>query len=70
MIGRATAGLPLSGDDLLALRHFRLTRSGTTRVLEDLGSKRGTWVRVRGGDVVPYGCELLVGETRFRVEPR
>lgn len=70
VIGRATAGLPLSGDDLLALRHFRLTRLDGTRLLEDLGSKRGTWVRIKGGDLVPYGCELLVGETRFRVEPR
>lgn len=36
--------------------------------LEDLGAAAGTWLRLRSGDVVPYGAELLIGQTRIRVD--
>ena len=36
--------------------------------LEDLDSSNGTYIRVRTGQVVPFGTTLLVGQQLFRIE--
>ncbi len=67
--GRITGELQFPDDTCLADRHARISRGPRgCAVIEDAGSEHGTWLRLRSGDVVPYGSELLVGHTIVRVD--
>lgn len=69
LVGRIDSAQLVLEDITVSRLHARLTRSGAEVLLEDLGSREGTWVNgvaVRGpvpltpGDVVAFG-DVVVG---------
>ncbi len=47
--------------------HARILQRGEDFVLEDLGSRNGTFVKVRGKTPLPLGAAVLVGSELLRV---
>ncbi|MBC8068645.1 MAG: FHA domain-containing protein [Deltaproteobacteria bacterium] len=68
VLGQDNGHLQFPDDPFLCGQHARLRKHERGAVLEDLASETGTWLRLRSGDVVPYGSELLVGTTRLLLE--
>lgn len=66
--GQTEGNLQFPDDPFLGELHCCVVKDERGAALVDLGSPCGTWLRLRSGDVVPYGVELLVGQTRVRVE--
>jgi hypothetical protein len=66
--GQSDGHLQFPDDPFLGDLHCRVIKDDRGAAIEDLGSPCGTWLKLRSGDVVPYGAELLVGQTRLRVE--
>lgn len=66
--GQTDGHLQFPDDPYLGALHCSIRRADKGATLVDHGSQSGTWLRLRAGDVVPYGSELLVGQTRIRVE--
>ncbi|MBX7083647.1 MAG: FHA domain-containing protein [Nannocystaceae bacterium] len=66
--GQTDGHVQFPDDPYLGELHCRIRKTDRGATLEDLGSAYGTWLRLRSGDVVPYGAELLVGQTRLRIE--
>ncbi len=66
--GQTEGHVQFPDDPFIADLHCRLVKEDKTVAIEDCGSRHGTWVRLRSGDVVPYGAELMVGHTLIRVE--
>lgn len=64
--GACTLAFP--DDDQQAPQHCTIVRNGPGIRLDDGGTEHGTWVRLRPGQTVPYGTELLVGDTRVRLD--
>lgn len=62
--GQTDGHLQFPDDPFLDALHARVVKHERGAMLEDLGTATGTWLRLRSGDVVPYGSELLVGGTR------
>lgn len=80
LLGRVPGGpvgttLAVPEDDEISARHARLSLSGETLILEDLGSTNGTWLNgvllsapypVREGDVLRFGqTELRLSGVEF-----
>ena len=72
VVGRSTeADLPLA-DDLVSRRHARFTIREGVLLLEDLGSRNGTYMNgfpVGGPIAVDTTSEILIGQTRVRLVP-
>jgi hypothetical protein len=66
--GQTDGHLQFPDDPYLGALHCSIRRADKGATLVDHGSPSGTWLRLRAGDVVPYGSELLVGQTRIRIE--
>jgi len=70
LLGRAEPGCARLADDAeLSRRHARLSRVGDELVIEDLGSRNGTWVnglRVERHELAP-GDRVRVGVTTFEL---
>ena len=66
--GRTDGHLQFPDDPYLGALHCSVVRTDRGASLVDHGAEAGTWLRLRTGDVVPYGAELLVGQTRLRIE--
>ena len=49
-------------------RHCQIVGDDSGVFLEDLGSSNGTYVRVRSGDVIPFGALMLIGQKLFRID--
>jgi FHA domain-containing protein len=69
VIGRAGTEVVLMDDPFVSVAHCRLVPEGDGVRLEDLGSSNGTWIRVRCGDVIPFGAIVAIGQSVYRVEP-
>ncbi|MCU0683300.1 MAG: FHA domain-containing protein [Polyangiaceae bacterium] len=67
-IGRSGSDLNFSNDYWLSDNHCIVEDQGGFLMLTDLGSRAGTFVRLRGSVRISTGDELLVGRTRLRVE--
>lgn len=67
-IGQTDGHVQFPDDPFVDGLHCRILRDDRGVVLEDCGSEHGTWLRLRSGDVVPYGAELMVGHTLLRLE--
>jgi hypothetical protein len=68
-IGRsATSDLSFPNDFWLSDAHCLVEDQGGFLMLTDLGSRGGTFMRVKSPTVLSTGDELLVGRTRLRVE--
>jgi len=66
--GQTEGHVQFPDDPFVGDLHCRIVKDDRGVVLEDCGSEHGTWLRLRSGDVVPYGAELMVGHTLLRVE--
>jgi hypothetical protein len=65
-IGRAPDSTLVLDDDYASNNHARISLSGTTWVVSDLGSTNGTWVgrsRITGPTPLTVGEQLKVGRT-------
>ena len=70
LIGRAPGALLRLNDDTVSRAHARLTAVGEGWVLQDLGSRNGTWVnggRVTGAVPVRVGDQVRFGQVAFRL---
>jgi class 3 adenylate cyclase len=68
--GRSIGTCTFPGDKIMSRSHAKIYRRGNDFFIEDLGSRNGTFLRVRGSAIVAPGSAVLMGSQRFRVEPR
>jgi len=54
-------------DDFLSSRHCRISRLGSDFVFEDLGSRNGSFLRIRGRQSLRAGDIVLIGRHLLRV---
>jgi len=69
-LGRERCDLSFPDDGFMSTRHARITRTDSGLLLEDTGSRNGTFVRARGERQLMHGDLLLLGEQVLRVEVR
>jgi hypothetical protein len=67
-IGREMGDITFPGDGYVSGRHCRLMGDDDGIYIEDVGSSNGTYMRVRAGQVVPYGSLVLIGQKLFKIE--
>ena len=67
-IGRSACDLCFPQDFWLSDQHCLVEDQGGFLMLTDLGSRGGTFVRVKGPTRLSTGDEILIGRTRLRVE--
>lgn len=67
-LGQQTGDVQFPCDANVGEPHCRLVRGDAGPVVEVEPGGPATYVRVDRGDVVPYGSELLIGETRLRLD--
>lgn len=65
--GRSNATYTFDNDRLMSRSHARVYHRGEGFFLEDLTSRNGTFVMVRGKAPVPFGAPVLVGGRVFRI---
>lgn len=66
VLGRGCTDILLH-DPFVSAVHCRLWPDHDGVVLEDLGSSNGTWLRMRSGDLVPFGAVVAIGRDLYRV---
>ncbi|MBN2359313.1 MAG: FHA domain-containing protein [Deltaproteobacteria bacterium] len=67
-LGRNGCDVNFPDDDFLSQRHCRILRSGEYTVVEDLGSRNGTFLAIRGERALENGDELMIGNQVLRVD--
>lgn len=67
-IGRDDCDMNFYDDEFMSLRHVKIKTVGQKFELEDLGSKNGSFVRIRGEQAVLHGDYILIGKEVLRVE--
>lgn len=67
-IGRLEGAIVMHNDRYMSPRHCRLTKTGNSWVLQDLGSTNGTYVRIREAHKLRDGDMLLLGVEVLRFE--
>jgi hypothetical protein len=67
--GRTKGTFTFNGDPVMSRSHARVYHRGENFFLEDLGSRNGTFVMVRGKAPVPFGASVLVSGQVFRFVP-
>ena len=65
--GRTRGTHVFSDDNLMSRAHFRILERGEDFVLEDVGSRNGTFVKVRGKTPISSGCSLLIAGQLLKV---
>ena len=65
--GRISGQFTFRDDPLMSRAHARVFRRGEDFFVEDLGSRNGTFVRVRDMAPVPIGTGILVSHETFRI---
>lgn len=68
-IGRENGDITFPEDGYVSGSHCRVVGDDTGVFLEDLNSSNGTYMRVRTGQVIPFGSLVLLGQNLFRVDP-
>ena len=67
--GRVSGLYTFPDDEHMSRVHARVFRRGEDFYLEDLGSRNGTFIRVRGKAPIPIGAQILVSHQTFRIVP-
>lgn len=67
VMGRAAPHVVLMHDPYVSGEHCRIVPGAEGVVLEDLASSNGTWVRMRSGDLIPFGGIVAIGRSVYRV---
>jgi len=65
--GRTRGTYVFPDDNLMSRSHARITQRAEDFLLEDLGSRNGTFVKVRRKTPVPSGSALLIAGQLLRV---
>lgn len=65
--GRTNGNHTFPNDKMMSRVHARILQRGEDFLLEDAGSRNGTFVSVRNKTPLVYGSTLLVGSQLFRV---
>jgi class 3 adenylate cyclase len=65
--GRTNATYTFQENGLMSRSHARIYQRGEDFFLEDLNSRNGTFIMVRGKAPVPFGAPVLVGGQAFRI---
>lgn len=68
--GRTTGAYTFPGDKLMSRVHARVLQRGEDFVLEDAGSRNGTFVKVRGKAPVAVDSAVLVGSRLLKLVAR
>lgn len=66
-VGRTRGTYVFPDDNLMSRAHIRILRRGEDFVLEDVGSRNGTFVKVRGKTPLSTGCALMIAGQLLRV---
>jgi len=66
-IGRTRGTYVFPDDNLMSRAHVRISQRGEDFLLEDVGSRNGTFVKVRGNTPLPLGSALLIAGQLLRV---
>ncbi len=67
-IGREVGEITFPTDGYVSGRHCRIVGDDAGIYLEDLGSSNGTYMRVRTGQIVPFGSLVLIGQKLFQLD--
>ena len=67
-IGRDDCDMNFFDDDFMSLRHVKIRTVGQRFELEDLGSKNGTFVKIKGEQAIIHGDYITIGKELLRVE--
>ncbi len=67
-IGREHGEITFPTDGYVSGHHCRIFGDDEGIYIEDVGSSNGTYMRVRNGQVVPYGSLVLIGQKLFQLE--
>lgn len=67
VMGRVAPHVVLMHDPYVSGEHCRIVPGDDGVALEDLGSSNGTWVRMRSGDLIPFGGVVAIGRSLYRV---
>ncbi len=70
VIGREAGDIVFTSDPFMSRRHAAITRDPRTNTftLRDLGSSNGTYVGIRGEQLVSHGDHVRIGQHLFRLE--
>lgn len=68
VIGREGCDMNFPEDPYLSLRHLQIEKSSEGIILTDLGSKNGTFVRLKGVRQLKHGDYLFIGRELIRIE--
>jgi pSer/pThr/pTyr-binding forkhead associated (FHA) protein len=67
-IGRENGDITFPQDGYVSGSHCRIVGDDNGVYMEDVGSSNGTYMRVRTGQIVPFGSLILIGQKLFQVE--
>jgi pSer/pThr/pTyr-binding forkhead associated (FHA) protein len=67
-IGRESGDITFPQDGYVSGSHCRVSGDDSGVYMEDMGSSNGTYMRVRSGQIVPFGSLILIGQKLFQVE--
>ncbi len=67
ILGRSRGTYTFNDDGFMSGSHARIYQRGEDFFLEDMGSRNGTFVRVRGSAPVPVGAGVLMGGQLLKV---
>jgi len=67
-LGRDDCDMNFYDDDFMSLRHVKIKTVGQKFELEDLGSKNGTFIKIRGEQSIIHGDYVLIGKEVLRIE--
>ena len=68
-IGRQDCDLNFPQDRFMSSRHCHVSLQGDRVVLTDMGSRNGTFVRIKGETAIALGDFILVGKQLLQVQP-
>jgi class 3 adenylate cyclase len=66
--GRSRGTYVFPEDPFMSRAHAKVYHRGEDFFVEDVGSRNGTFLKVRGEAPIPNGCTVLVGSQVFRVD--
>jgi pSer/pThr/pTyr-binding forkhead associated (FHA) protein len=67
-IGRDDCDMNFYDDEFMSLKHVKIASVGQKHELEDLGSKNGTFLKLKGEQKLEHGDYVMIGKELLRVE--
>jgi pSer/pThr/pTyr-binding forkhead associated (FHA) protein/ribosomal protein L40E len=67
-IGRDDCDMNFYDDEYMSLKHVKVGNVGQKFELEDLGSKNGTFLKIKGEQKLEHGDYIMIGKELLRVE--